>query len=195
MQSKVSRTPACGYGAMGSLPAHSLARLGRASFTSSSRRASRPCVLAARLRRCEPPPSLVSLRGRMFFDVGSNCSLGSRLLEACPRFHATVPASAQPPVLSSLKVALPGGATRRRVSSMKTRGPRCSVLALVAPRRLSKGGLRWDGGGSHRLAVPGRGSCLLIGVSTGSSVTLTRSKRLDDGRCWTQRRPPAGSSR
>ena len=39
---------------------------------------------------------------------------------------------------------------------MKTRGPRCSVLALVAPRRLSKGGLRWAGGGSHRLAVPGR---------------------------------------
>ena len=26
-------------------------------------------------------------------------------------------------------------------------------------------------------------------------MTHTRSKRLDDGRCWTQRRPPAGSSR
>ena len=39
---------------------------------------------------------------------------------------------------------------------MKTRGLRCGVSALVAPCGVSKGGLRWAGGGSHRLAVPGR---------------------------------------
>ena len=39
---------------------------------------------------------------------------------------------------------------------MKTRGPRCGVSALVAPSGVFKGGLRWAGGGSHRLAVPGR---------------------------------------
>ena len=77
---------------------------------------------------------------------------------------------------------------------MKTRGPRCGVSALVAPSGVFMGGLRWAGGGSHRLAVPGRGSCLLVGVSTGSSVTLTRSTCPSDARCWTQRRPPAGLS-
>ena len=130
----------------------------------------------------------------MSVDVGSSSTSGSRSFAASPRFHATVPASTQPPVLSSMKVVPPVGAARRGVSSMKTRGPRCKTSARAASSS-SCGRLRWAGGGSHRLAVPGRGSCLLVGVSTGSGVTPTRSKRLDDGRCWTQRRPPAGSSK
>ena len=46
---------------MGSLPAYRLARFGRASVTYSSRRPTRPCVFSARLRRCEPPPSQLSI--------------------------------------------------------------------------------------------------------------------------------------
>ena len=167
---------------------------GRASLTFPTRRPSRPCVLAARLRRCEPRRRPNVHRSHCALDVGSSSTSGSRSFAASPRFHATVPASTQPPVLSSMKVVPPVGAARRGVSSMKTRGPRCKTSARAASSS-SCGRLRWAGGGSHRLAVPGRGSCLLVGVSTGSGVTLTRSKRLVDGRCWTQRRPPAGSSR
>jgi hypothetical protein len=47
-------------------------------------------------------------RGRMSFDVGSNCPPGSRLLAACPRFHATVLASTHPPAFSSMKIDPPG---------------------------------------------------------------------------------------
>ena len=95
-------------------------------------------------------------RGHCALDVGSNCPPGSCLVAACPRFHATVPASTKPPVFSSMKVVLPGGAARRRVSSMETRGPRCRNSARGAPKGSSVGRLRWAGGGSHRLAAPGR---------------------------------------
>ena len=57
---------------------------------------------------------------------------------------------------SALKFVRSGAATRRGVSTLKVRAPRCMVSALVAPSEFFKGGLRWAGGGSHRLAVPGR---------------------------------------
>lgn len=133
-------------------------------------------------------------RGRMFLDVGSNCSASSGSFAASLSFPAAVLASPRSP--SFIDETRPvGGAAGRGVSTWKAWGPRCGVSARVAPKRSSKGGLRWDGGGSHRLAVPGRGSCLVAGVSTGSSVTLTRSSSPSDAHCWTQRRPPAGSSR
>ena len=182
-----SRTATCGNWAMCTSPARSLARLGRASLTSSSRRASRPCVLAARLRRCEPPPSRECLRGRMFIDVGCNCAPGSRVVAACPRFPATVLASTHPPAFFIDENRPSWTAAGHMFSSMKKWGPRCRNSARAASSS-SSGGLRWAGGGSHRLAVPGRGSCLLVGVSTGSGVTLTRSRPISGARCWTQRR-------
>ena len=58
--------------------------------------------------------------------------------------------------VSTLKLASANAASGRRASSWKVWGPRCGVSALVAPSGFFKGGLRWAGGGSHRLAVPGR---------------------------------------
>ena len=155
-------------------------------------------------------------QGRMFVPHGfagaNRRRPGSTCKAACSSTPAAtvLPAAAPPQLaqsftqvcwrapgrpLSTLKVASTKGAAGRGVSTLKVWGPRCLVSALVAPSGVFKGGLRWADGGSHRLAVPGRGRRLLAGVLTGSSVTPTRSKRLDDARCWTQRRPPAGSSR
>ena len=166
---------------------------GRASLTFPSRRPSRPCVLAARLRRCEPPPS----------KRPSKPLCSRRRLQLCLQqpFRRSLPvfscncSSERPTARFFIDENRPAwGAARRRVSSMKTRGLRCGVSALVAPSGVFKGGLRWAGGGSHRLAVPGRARRLLTSALTGSSVTLTRSRCPIDARCWTQRRPPAGLS-
>ena len=88
-------------------------------------------ALSDRLRRCEPPPSLTVFRGRKFF-VG-------RLAQLC--FRHTVLA----------------GLAQCFESSCSSSKHRVLALADFAPRsRFPNAGVRRDGGGSHRLASPGR---------------------------------------
>ncbi len=107
--------------------ASSLARLGRASFTSSSRRSSRPYALSARLRRCEPPPSRTYSQGHCALDVGSNCPPGSRSLAASQSFQATVPPSAQSPTFN-VESRLSEGGGWARSFNVESQGPALRCL-------------------------------------------------------------------
>lgn len=87
--------------------------------------------LPDRLRRCEPPPSQSSFSR-------PTCSRG-RLAQLF-FLHAALPRLA--PV------------TTKQLFISRDRGPRPQTAALRASA--FKVGMRWDGGGSHRLAGPGR---------------------------------------
>ena len=125
-------------------------------------------------------------RLQLFCQQPSTQQLAQPFMQPCHR------APGRP--VSALKFVRSGG-DQARSFNVESPGPALRTSARVAPRRSLESGLRWAGGGSHRLAVPGRGRCLLTDVPTGSSVTPTRSKRSGCARCWTQRRQPAGSSR
>ncbi len=193
--SRTSRTPARGYWAMCSIPAHRLARQGARVahvFVATSIKALCTRCPASPVRTAAVPDVLA--RPHVSSTSAPTVLPAAVHPAACPAFHATVLASARSPSLID-ETRPVGGATRRRVSTLKVRGPRCG------PRRES------------RLAGPSRAGCagpaavrtaspcpvasrrLLASVSTRSSVTLTRSRPICSARCWTQRRPPAGSSR
>ena len=153
--SMASRTATCGNWAMCTSPACSLARLGRASLTSSSRRSSRPCVLAARLRRCEPPPSKRPSKPLCSRRRLQLC-LQQPLRRSLPAFSCNRTGK-HPAARFFIDENRPSRqAIGCTFSSMKRWGPRCRTSARVAPSGSSGGALRWAGGGSHRLAVPGR---------------------------------------
>ena len=178
---------------MCSSPACSLARLGRASLTSSSRRLSRPRVPAARLRRCEPPPSQCASRPLCY---RRRLQLFSR--QPFPRSLPTVSCSRAAErlvaLVSSMKFVRRGRAQARSFIN-EIAGPVLRHLgagcASQSPRELAALGRR-------RFAPPRRApvasNSAPVGVLPGSSVTPTRSRCPYGARCWTQRRPPAGPS-
>ncbi len=84
--SRISRTAACGQGAMGVIPADCLARLGRASLTFSSRRPARPHVHPPGFAGAKPPPCRWAYcRGR--------CEPGTAQLCVQQPFHRGLPRS------------------------------------------------------------------------------------------------------
>lgn len=181
--------------AMCSFPACGLARWGRASFTSSSRRPSMPRVHAARLRRCEPRrrpyllprPLCCRRRLQLFWQQPSTQQLALPFTQLCWR------APGRP--VSSMKLVLSVGDGARSFN-VESPGPAPRCLGACRAERCSRSLLRGDGGGVRtRLPCPVACKRSPMGVLTGSSVTPTRSRPLIDDRCWTQRRPPAGSSR
>ena len=112
---------------------------GRASLTSSSRRSSRPCVLAARLRRCEPPPSkrpskpLCSRRRLQLY-------FRQPFLRSFPTFSCNC-SSEHPSAGFFIDENRPSWpAARSMFSSMKTWGPRCKTSARAASSSSSGGG-------------------------------------------------------
>ena len=151
-------------------------------------------MLSARLRRCEPPPSQLSIEA------------------LCPSTSApTVLAAAVPSQLAQPFTQLCWRAPGRPVSSMKfvrsggvrarslhveSQGPVLHDLGTGRAERLRQGRAAL---GRRRFAPPRRAPVasmrLLLVASTGSSVTHTRSRPICRARCWTQRRPPAGSPR
>jgi hypothetical protein len=135
----------------------------------------------ARLRRCEPPPSRNYFRGLMWLSTSAATGLSAAVLTRfAPRsrqlfFRSHASSMSNVPTVPSRAPGDPG----RRPCRMRH--------ALLHCR------LRGDGGGSHRLAGPAASSSLLVGLSTGSNATHTRSRRPDDVLCWTQSRPPTAS--
>ena len=132
---KGSRTPSRGQGASVCSPRHGSRAGARVAhvFVATSSKATCP---SARLRRCEPPPSLTVYRGPMSIDVGTNCPASSRLLAAGPVFQAAVPSNVPPwgRRLSTWKFVLPPRPGESSVvPSLKARGPSC--LQLRAWRR------------------------------------------------------------
>ena len=130
-----SRTAACGQGQWVSSPQTASRARARVAlvFVATSHKAT---VLPARLRRCEPPPSLTVFRSRFVVDVGTNCSSSSRASAAGPVFQAAVPSEVPPGGrrLSTWKFVLPRRpGVPSEAPSLKARGPRC--LQLRACRR------------------------------------------------------------
>ena len=108
-------------------------------------------VLPARLRRCEPPPSpTVFVKGECLFG---------RLAQLFFRRAVTSRLTPSPPAACALSGGLgdPG----------RSRG--------AAQPRVSKVGTRGDGGGSHRLAVPGREQLCSHNRDPMETATPTRS--------------------
>jgi hypothetical protein len=74
---------------------------------------------------------------------------------ACPAFHAAVLASARSPSFIDETRPVRGGDGARGFN-VESLGPVLHRLGAGRAERFCQGWLRWDGGGSHRLAVPCR---------------------------------------
>jgi len=77
-------------------------------------------------------------------------------------------------------------------SSSKQRVP--DRARLASRGTLTKGCLRRDGGGSHRLAGPGREQLCRMVVPSNAAVTLARINCHREGCRWTRHRELAGVS-
>jgi hypothetical protein len=93
--------------------------------------------------------------------------------------------------VSALKVVLPSR-SRRESFSAESLGPMLLAAArLTALAQSRRGRLRWAGGGSHRLAVPGREQLGFRCRALESTVTPARGMRPHGALGWTPSRPPA----
>lgn len=101
---------------------------------------------------------------------------------ACPTVLPACPVGTATPCVASTVHRRPLGTPSRSWTT------RCAV-------RPSRHGMRWTGGGSHRLRRPCRGQLSLHEPAVEGTLTRAHGNRLAEAGGWTPRRPPVGAIR